>query len=405
MNQMKVAIVLGRGIEGCGVTKFTVEQTKWLKKNGYDFSVYSSKDKSWTRKNAHDVSNVVQLKFAKPEETQKMIAGCNAADVVIINSLPSVSHSEECIAQFKRFLNEVTKPVVLVQHDHSSLSIKRNAALDESIRKASVLFGHSPNNDFSRYVSNLEGNSGLSNFFDEEVSTKKVLNFQPGLDFDSIRDKYWLSIDQTRPMEHKWIGRTTSWKGYQQMFKFHNNFLRPAGYITTFEGIEKSPAYLGFRELSEFHGYIDRDINTIALEKDQPAYVFGPYINEQMLYRMSATGFGYQLSVLDERFIERSIEYTHCELACAGVVPVFRKSYGERVTHRATGNKMIDDKNTGIVWLDDNDMQPAFDEIHKLANDPVKRDSTREMAFEYLKSHQDSRYTFQEMMNKIKECL
>jgi hypothetical protein len=92
-------------------------------------------------------------------------------------------------------------------------------------------------------------------------------------------------------------------------------------------------------------------------------------------------------------------------LACAGVVPVFRKSYGERVTHRDTGNKMIDDKNTGIVWLDDNDMQPAFDEIHKLANDPVKRDSTREMAFEYLKSHQDSRYTFQEMMNKIKECL
>ena len=34
---MKVAIIMGRGIEGCGVTKFTVEQTKWLKKNGYDY--------------------------------------------------------------------------------------------------------------------------------------------------------------------------------------------------------------------------------------------------------------------------------------------------------------------------------------------------------------------------------
>ena len=131
---MKIAIIMGRGIEGCGVTKYTVEQTKWLKKNGYVFTVYSSKDKSWTRKNAHDVSNVVQLKFANDEVPQKMIDGCNQAEVVIINSLPSVSHSDECIAQFKRALNEIKKPVVLIQHDHSSLSIKRNAALDDSIK-------------------------------------------------------------------------------------------------------------------------------------------------------------------------------------------------------------------------------------------------------------------------------
>ena len=27
---MKVAIILGRGIEGCGVTKFSLEQNKWF---------------------------------------------------------------------------------------------------------------------------------------------------------------------------------------------------------------------------------------------------------------------------------------------------------------------------------------------------------------------------------------
>ena len=154
---MKIAIIMGRGIEGCGVTKFTVEQTKWLAKNGHEFTVFSSKDKSWTRKNAHDVSNVVQLKFAKPEETNKLIAGCNAADVVIINSLPSIGHPDECIIQFKRALNEITKPIVLIQHDHSALSIKRNAAIDESIGKAAILFGHSSRNDFDwgRWVSRI----------------------------------------------------------------------------------------------------------------------------------------------------------------------------------------------------------------------------------------------------------
>ena len=401
---MKVAIIMGRGIEGCGVTKFTVEQTKWLAKNGHQHVVYSSKDKSWTRKNAHDVSNVIQLKFAKAEETNKMIQGCNEADVVIINSLPSISHSDECIAQFKRAIEEIKKPLVLIQHDHSSLSIKRNAALDESINKAKIIFGHSRGNDFAKYVSSLTEGGALASFFEEDNS-KTILNFQPGMDFDSVREKYWLDIDQTRPMEHKWIGRTTSWKGYVQMFKFHNEYLRPNGYLTTFEGIEKSPAYLGFRELSEFHGMIDKDITTIKLEQNQPAYVFGPYINEQMLYRMASVGFGYQLSLLDARFIERSIEYTHCELAAVGVVPVFRKSYGERCTHRKFGDKLINCKDTGTIWLDDNDMQPAFDLVNKLANDKILRDEFREMAFEFYKSHQDSQYTFAEMMKQIEDNL
>ena len=401
---MKVAIIMGRGIEGCGVTKFTVEQTKWLSKNGHQHVVYSSKDKSWTRKNAHDVSNVVQLKLSKTEETNKMIAGCNEADVVIINSLPSLSHSDECIAQFKRALAEITKPIVLIQHDHSSLSIKRNAAIEEAVRKAKIIFGHSSTNDFAKYVSSLTEGGGLAGFFEEDNS-KTILNFQPGMDFDSVREKYWLDIDETDPIMHKWIGRTTSWKGYVQMFKFHNEFLRPNGFITTFEGIEKSPAYLGFRELSEFHGMIDKDITTVNLEKDQPAYVFGPFVNDQMLGRMAKVGFGYQLSLLDERFIERSIEYTHCEVACIGVVPVFRKSYGERCTHRKFGDKLINCKDTGTIWLDDNNMQPAFDLVNKLAKDKILRDEYREMAFEFYKQHQDSQYTFAEMMKQIEDNL
>ena len=401
---MKVAIIMGRGIEGCGVTKFTVEQTKWLAKNGHDFVVFSSKDKSWTRKNAHDVSNVVQLKLAKPEETNKMIEGCNKADVVIINSLPSLSHSEQCITQFKRALEEIQKPVVLIQHDHSSLSIKRNAAIQEAVNRANILFGHSRTNDFAKYVSEVTGGGGLAGFFGDDDS-KTILNFQPGMDFDSVRAKYWKPIEETNPIMHKWIGRTTSWKGYVQMFKFHNEFLRPGGYITTFEGIEKSPAYLGFRELSEFHGMIDKDITTVTLNSDEPAYVFGPFINDQMLERMSRVGFGYQLSILDERFIERSIEYTHCEVACTGTVPVLRKLYGERCTHRKFGDKLINCKDTGTIWLDDNDMQPAFDLVNKLSKDHGMRNEYREMAFEFYKQHQDSQYTFAEMMKQIEDNL
>lgn len=396
----KIAIVMGRGIEGCGVTKFTIEQTKWLKGKGYNFTVYASKDKSWTRKNSHDISNIVQLKLSNPDETQKMIDECNASDVVIINSLPSLSHPEKCIQQFKRFLESVYTPIVLIQHDHASSSIKRNACVEEAISKSKVIFGHSSDNDFARMVKTSTGGGGLGGFFGDDVS-KTILNFQPGMDFDSIRSKYWKPIEQTNNITNKWIGRTTSWKGYVQMFQFHNEYLRKNGYITTLEGIEKSPAYIAFKELSEFHAHVTDDINEVALYTNEPAYVFGPFINDEMLERMSRSAFGYQLSTLDKRFIERSIEYTHCEIACVGVVPVFRKTYGERCIHRKYGDSLISCKDNGTIWLDDNDMSSSFELLDKLSKDDTMRDEYREQAFEFYNSHQDSRYTFDEMMEKI----
>lgn len=391
---------MGRGIEGCGVTKFTVEQTKWLTKNGYDYVVYASKDKSWTRKNAHDVSNVTLLKFAKKEETQKMINGCNNSDVVIINSLPSTGHSEECINEFKRALNEITKPIVLVQHDHNARSIRRNACIDESIQKSDIIFGHSSTSDFAKIVHQSTNELQLFSMFDNVA--KKVINFQPGMDFDDIKSKYWLDIKETNAYEHKWIGRTASWKGHDQFFKFHDEYLKPNGHISTLEGIERSPGWLGFKEMFNFNDHTGQDINSSELKKNELAYVFGPFINDQMLKRMAKVGYGYQLSLLDERFIERSIEYTHCELAAVGVVPVFRKAYGERCTHRLYGDKLVNCKNSGTVWLDDNNMEESYKLIEKLSNDQVMRDEYRNMAFEFYKSHQDSKHTFTEMMDKIK---
>ena len=85
----KIAIIMGRGIEGCGVTKFTIEQCKYYTKHGYTYKVFASKDKSWTRKNAHITNFVHQLKFAKDDEVNAMIEEVNQYELAIINSLPS----------------------------------------------------------------------------------------------------------------------------------------------------------------------------------------------------------------------------------------------------------------------------------------------------------------------------
>jgi hypothetical protein len=124
-----------------------------------------------------------------------------------------------------------------------------------------------------------------------------------------------------------------------------------------------------------------------------------------MLERMSRVGFGYQLSILDQKFIEKSIEYTHCELITAGVVPVFRKEYGERCIHRVTGDPLIHSKNNGTVWLSDSNQEETLFMIDQLSKDSVLRDECREAAYEFYKSHQDSEYVFDDLMKAIKENL
>jgi len=402
MRSKKVAIILGRGTEGCGVTKFTLEQNRWLIEHGYDTTIFSVADKAWTRKNAHDNSAIELVKFKDNAAVDTVIHACNTCDYVIINSLPSKGHPVECIANFKRLIEAISVPVMLVQLDHMSASIRRNECMDEVIDKAGVIFSLSPDNDFGQYVKEYKEVGELSSFFGEDEI--EIFDYQVGLYFDTIRDQYWkddISIQDAK--HHKWIGRTTSWKGYDKLFQFHDCYLKGNGCLTTFEGIERSPAYLGFRQLGEFDGHIgkDDDIATDDLSNayGKPVQVFGPYVHAEMLDRMSRCGFGYQLTVFKPRFQRRALEYTHMEIVCAGVVPVFRELYGKQCHHRVSGDPLIECKDNGTVWLAEDivEMSKAFELIKKLEADDGMRDEWRHMAYEFYKEHQDAENVFAEM--------
>ena len=44
-----IALVMGRGVEGCGVTRYTIEYKNWLEKQGKEVVVYALKEKSFSR--------------------------------------------------------------------------------------------------------------------------------------------------------------------------------------------------------------------------------------------------------------------------------------------------------------------------------------------------------------------
>ena len=400
-----ISVILGRGIEGCGVTKFTIEQCKYYDCNDYDYIVFAAKDKSWTRKNAHHTNNIIRLKFSNNDGVDEMIKKINAtADLAIINSLPAISFPEEAIDNFKRMLNEIKVPVALIQHDHSLLSIRRNAALDESLERADVIFVHSTTSDFAKYAEERVGTKVT--LFGVEQG-KPILPFQPGMYFDEVKEKYWKE-QCDEPRHHKWIGRTTTWKGYKKMGQFADGYLAQNKMLTTFEGIERSPAFLNFKEyVPNFNNLLKEDPNQYDLSEayGSPAQVFGPYIQEEMLERMSKVGFGYQLSHLKEHFIQRSIEYTHCEVVCTGTIPVFDKKYGDACTHRHYGKKLTECENSGTIWFDENDFDGTLNQMMDIIDNKEKREQMRNDAFEFYKLHQDASHTFKHIMESTENVI
>jgi len=405
-----VVILMGRGIEGCGVTKYTIELAKYLGKKGYIYKILASGDKNWSRKKSHPVDNIELVKFADDSKLEGIVATCNSADVVLINSLPvknignSRGYPEEAIENFKKIIGSITKPIIPIQHDHNNLSIIRNGALEEVLDKCRAVFSHAEDNDFVKFVKNYtnDGNP-LMSFFGESRSIP-IHTFQPGMYFDEVRKKYWKPVNQIDKRINRWIGRCVTWKGYDPIIKFHKQYLRQAGYCTVLEGIEKSPAFLDFKDKYEFINNTAVDIKDVDLKQHygEDVMVFNIFNNEELLERMSTTGFGYQLTHLDPSYVKHSIEYTHCEVPSTGTISVFNEKFGKLCIHRKTGNPIIED-DSGTLWLSYDNMPETLEKINKLSNDDVLYDETREKIYEYYKSHQDADAVFDELMNKIGE--
>ena len=153
---MKIGILLGRGVEGVGLTKNVVEF-----QNLYpDVEVFATIDKLWQRMDSMKF-NVNYFRGADWDEVSKpakkfpdlmsctdVIKRLNELDACIVFSVPSKSHPEECGENFLKMLDEIKVRKSLVQVDHKIQSITRNYKLKEICEKVDVLMCHYVENPF-----------------------------------------------------------------------------------------------------------------------------------------------------------------------------------------------------------------------------------------------------------------
>ena len=104
----KIAIVFGKGLDGCGVEKFGYE---WQRYDPENIDVFALKERAFNRGGTH-ISDYIEF---KPDEMSTIAERLNKDyDIVIINSYPSPMHSQKTVTSFYRdLILKIEKPILV----------------------------------------------------------------------------------------------------------------------------------------------------------------------------------------------------------------------------------------------------------------------------------------------------
>jgi len=394
---MKIAVILGRGIEGCGVTRNAIEFVRHYPNS----KVFAINDKKWPRHN----SLKLDAKLFNCATHAEMLAIANEInkdfEAVVVYSVPSLKHSDECVNNFVELLTLIKHPKSMIQVDHNNASIIRNARLADVCNAMDLIMTHSLHGAFAGWC---EKNN---------VSTP-LTTMGVGFDYEAHKAKWWKPIEQQQSNMVKWIGRCAMWKGPIEIVKLHNDYLRQHNFVTTLEGLEASVQSLLVTHEDGFKKSIKRDVQEYIrgrnralarnhYNKEVPGsapYLYPDFKNEDCMDRLSRSAFGSDLYNLKPQYYGNNIEYCHAEVIACGTVPIFHKHFGDHIIHPKTGNPATQD-DTGVIWYNAQNPEETANQILNVYNNMTLRDEMRNKAFEYWKGHSDSSIVFTDIIKKV----
>ena len=400
---MSYLFLMGRGIKGTGNTKYAIEFSKYLDNIGEDNIIIAGDDRKWNRRKSHN-NNIVEYSFKKQFEIIEK--ECNKYDTVYILSVPAKNYEEEIKDKFLNLIKNLYnngKAVNYIQVDHNSKSITRNFYADEKYLEffnyIDHIITHSMNGSFKKFCD--KNNIETNNF----ICTNNELNGINGLNFNEYI-KYWKPFEEKTYKSIKFLGRSAPWKGPWLLRDLHTKYFKDAGYITSAEGIEQS-----IQSVNEIykclHPRIVRDdvvfYSDEEHERNKPIYFMPPYVNTEALERLSKCQFGIELLLLKDNMLGDVIEYCMLEYIAVGVIPIFRKRYGEMF--KVNGKSLCEygEETTGTIFLDENNVEETLKKLDKISSDKDLYNTYRKNAFKFYSSYMDSKVIYKNLINLTKK--
>lgn len=367
--QMKNTLFLmGRGIEGAGNTRISIELYEHFKKIGGNVKIVANSEKKWPRKDAHE--NEIELhNFAKHEFNE------SGFDTIMVMSVPAKKFTAEGHENFTSYLEREKlkgSKIVYLQCDHSIHSIARNYYADPNFTKrfldsVDLILTHTRENDFS------------AKFLPKRYPDRTI-EILPGIlsaaDFDGIKKAEW---KERVPKSVRFIGRGAGWKGWEHVVNWHRDSLHKRGYTLQVEGIEMSIGVAQFLlkdiklDRSPKDGispkYTKEDMLEVRKnleDRSLGAQIYPPYKREEALERMRYTRFAAFFTYLGAH-TGGMLEITFHECIATKTVTIIRKElYDCAVLNDGTYLREHKPEDIGLVVIDLENPKDAEDLLDRL---------------------------------------
>ena len=334
---MRVLMLMGRGIEGAGNTRLSIEIEEFLQGEGHEVIIIANSEKIWPRSKMH-VNDIELHDFSKgPFEDDGNF------DFVVVMSVPAAKFSEEGKENFTSTLEKYAQlPMSYIQVDHKLASITRN------------YYGKEPWTTrfftcVDKVLTNCIKNDFLVKFVERKVDLKAVGGLKTvgimmiSADFDAIP-----KTDKKLPKTIHFLGRSPEWKGWPDLVQLQHDHLKSRGYTMQIEGVELSigTVKLLFKSLQP---RLPRDDLRLMSYKENAydhmtdegeAQVYGPYVRNAAIDRVSKSKFAAFTTYLGENF-GGMIEAAFLEMAATATPIIIKEelydagilNHGERLNH------------------------------------------------------------------------
>jgi hypothetical protein len=343
MKLPKMAILMLRGVEGCGVSTYARHFKAFFDENQATCDIFALN----LSVGRPDTSTDINLTLFDFSEAAELVNAINLNyDLVLVFSVPAKNAPEQVVNNYvSDIIEPIRVPKWMINHDHHFLSINRNADYINAIEACDGLLCHSLTKTKSGFISWLE-RKGIS----KSVNKMDVFFHVPFVE-------NLIDLDRGQERQKRLINaaRAVAWKRGSVVLNFHNS-LATRGFVTEMIGFERSIA--GYSQLKNYEGKLDwfttndfyklvkgpsafssAKINNelfdfVDEEGQNPdlMYVFGSYDYKRGLKRISQSAFATHPRSFEHNNLDygNNFEYQGLEAALLSV-PIFHRHFLDTV--------------------------------------------------------------------------
>lgn len=384
---MKIAIIFGKGLDGCGVTRGAREIQMWGTKYGFQVDVFVFSERKFIRGSGHKVEYTDFVTADIPSISEKL----EEYDLVYLNSYPSASNSKAAIdAFFYDLVLKIKEPVILgMMGEITPQNINKMPHFMGLMNACDVIWTFTEDCYFATTAAKMLPSKKLG---------ERIKKFTMWLNFDDETEDLRNNISLTdKNKELLYLGRWTTMKDPRRVLDM-GPALNEIGVPGRLLGIERS---IGAKSDIFDHPF------TLDLTGKNPSGnpdgvpVHGPYIRHEGLEKMANTLFGcsfYRMPKDPKGYGDRH-EYTQIEIIAVGSIPVFDLHWAEN-NRIKTGERYIDIPYSGI-YSDKLDLQGTIDQINEVANSFDLQKKIRNTSYDIIRSEYDAEHVLPEMFEHV----